>query len=124
MGAKIRIIQNDIQKRGFLSQDVEVPSCNACSLAAAGAYVFGFPAFFDEAYVECLLCLVEALGGIYYDDHVIGIPEEGLRSVEGCSAVFDFLGVEGHTEQDIPENCSGESLAAVVWVVHQWLKEQ
>lgn len=29
-----------------------------------------------------------------------------------------------HTEQDIPANCSGESLAAVVWVVHQWLKQQ
>lgn len=26
-----------------------------------------------------------------------------------------------HTQQDIPENCSGESLAAVVYVVHQWL---
>lgn len=29
-----------------------------------------------------------------------------------------------HTEQDVPENCSGESLAAVVWVVHEWLKQQ
>ncbi len=29
-----------------------------------------------------------------------------------------------HTEKDVPENCSGESMAAVVWVVHQWLKEQ
>ncbi|TWT82605.1 Peptidase family M28 [Planctomycetes bacterium CA13] len=29
-----------------------------------------------------------------------------------------------HTEHDIPENCSGESLAAVVWVVHQWLLSQ
>jgi glutaminyl-peptide cyclotransferase len=29
-----------------------------------------------------------------------------------------------HTEQDIPANCSGESLAAVVWVVHEWLKQQ
>ncbi len=29
-----------------------------------------------------------------------------------------------HTEQDIPQNCSGDSLAAVVWVVHQWLKGQ
>ncbi len=29
-----------------------------------------------------------------------------------------------HTEQDIPANCSGESLAAVVWVVHQWLQQQ
>nr|WP_146528259.1 M28 family peptidase [Novipirellula artificiosorum] len=29
-----------------------------------------------------------------------------------------------HTEQDIPENCSGKSMAAVVWVLHQWLLEQ
>ena len=29
-----------------------------------------------------------------------------------------------HTEQDIPENCSGQSIAAVVWVVHEWLKQQ
>ncbi|MGB7345066.1 MAG: M28 family peptidase [Pirellulaceae bacterium] len=29
-----------------------------------------------------------------------------------------------HTEQDIPANCSGESIAAVVWVVHEWLKKQ
>lgn len=27
-----------------------------------------------------------------------------------------------HTTKDIPENCSGLSLAAVVWVVDQWLK--
>ncbi|TWU04105.1 M28 family peptidase [Neorhodopirellula pilleata] len=29
-----------------------------------------------------------------------------------------------HTTQDIPENCSGSSLAAVTWVVHQWILEQ
>ncbi|WP_419189237.1 M28 family peptidase [Stieleria marina] len=29
-----------------------------------------------------------------------------------------------HTEQDVPANCSGESIAAVVWVVHEWLKKQ
>ncbi len=29
-----------------------------------------------------------------------------------------------HTQQDIPENCSGESLATVVWVVHEWLRRQ
>jgi glutaminyl-peptide cyclotransferase len=29
-----------------------------------------------------------------------------------------------HTEQDTPENCSGESLAAVVWVVDTWLRSQ
>jgi len=29
-----------------------------------------------------------------------------------------------HTQQDIPENCSGNSLAAVTWVVHEWMLEQ
>ncbi|OYP37286.1 peptidase M28 [Rhodopirellula sp. MGV] len=29
-----------------------------------------------------------------------------------------------HTEQDIPKNCSGESIAAVVWVAHQWITAQ
>ena len=29
-----------------------------------------------------------------------------------------------HTEKDIPENCSGQSIAAVIWVVHTWLKQQ
>ncbi|PHQ32683.1 M28 family peptidase [Rhodopirellula bahusiensis] len=29
-----------------------------------------------------------------------------------------------HTTQDIPENCSGESMAAVIWVVHEWMLEQ
>ncbi|TWU46242.1 Peptidase family M28 [Rubripirellula tenax] len=29
-----------------------------------------------------------------------------------------------HTEQDVPANCSGESMAAVVWVVHTFLNRQ
>jgi len=29
-----------------------------------------------------------------------------------------------HTTKDVPENCSGHSLATVVYVVHQWLKSQ
>jgi glutaminyl-peptide cyclotransferase len=29
-----------------------------------------------------------------------------------------------HTTQDVPENCSGHSLATVVYVVHQWLMRQ
>lgn len=29
-----------------------------------------------------------------------------------------------HTTKDTPENCSGTSLAAVTWVVHEWLLEQ
>ncbi|MGB7323562.1 MAG: M28 family peptidase [Rubripirellula sp.] len=29
-----------------------------------------------------------------------------------------------HTQQDVPANCSGTSMAAVVWVVHVWLTGQ
>lgn len=29
-----------------------------------------------------------------------------------------------HTTQDVPENCSGQSIASVVYVVHQWLLAQ
>lgn len=29
-----------------------------------------------------------------------------------------------HTEQDKPDNCSGESLAAVIWVVDTWITKQ
>ncbi|WP_146598686.1 M28 family peptidase [Novipirellula aureliae] len=29
-----------------------------------------------------------------------------------------------HTEQDVPANCSGKSMTAVVWVVHQWLLQE
>ena len=29
-----------------------------------------------------------------------------------------------HTMQDVPENCSGESIAAVVWVAHRWILSQ
>jgi glutaminyl-peptide cyclotransferase len=29
-----------------------------------------------------------------------------------------------HTTKDVPENCSGQSLASVVYVVHQWLLAQ
>jgi hypothetical protein len=29
-----------------------------------------------------------------------------------------------HTQQDVPANCSGESIVAVVYVVDQWLKSK
>lgn len=29
-----------------------------------------------------------------------------------------------HTTQDVPANCSGESIAAVIWVVHEWMLAQ
>jgi hypothetical protein len=29
-----------------------------------------------------------------------------------------------HTTRDVPEQCSGQSLVTVVYVVHAWLKSQ
>lgn len=29
-----------------------------------------------------------------------------------------------HTTEDLPDKCSGTSIAAVIWVVHQWMLEQ
>lgn len=52
------------------------------------------------------------------DDHLplnsVGIPT--------CD-VIDFDYPFWHTEQDLPKNCSGESLAKVGWVVWEWVKE-
>nr|WP_197138334.1 M28 family peptidase [Crateriforma conspicua] len=62
------------------------------------------------------------------DDHLPLNQIAGIPTVDLID--FDYprpgLGAPQywHTEQDIPENCSGESLAAVVWVVHQWLQRQ
>jgi hypothetical protein len=62
------------------------------------------------------------------DDH---IPLNQIASIPTIDLIdFDYprpgIGAPQywHTEQDIPANCSGESIAAVVWVVHQWLKQQ
>ncbi|NND96949.1 MAG: M28 family peptidase [Pirellulaceae bacterium] len=62
------------------------------------------------------------------DDH---IPLNEIARIPTVDLIdFDFprpgIGAPSywHTEQDVPENCSGESIAAVVWVVHQWLKNQ
>ncbi|TWT91567.1 M28 family peptidase [Stieleria varia] len=62
------------------------------------------------------------------DDH---IPLNNIAGIPTLDIIdFDYprpgIGVQSywHTEQDIPANCSGQSIAAVVWVVHQWLKEQ
>lgn len=62
------------------------------------------------------------------DDH---IPLNNIAKIPTVDLIdFDYprpgIGVQSywHTEQDVPENCSGESIAAVVWVVHEWLKEQ
>lgn len=62
------------------------------------------------------------------DDHLPLNKIAGIPTVDVID--FDYprpgIGVPSywHTEQDVPANCSGESLAAVVWVVHQWLKQQ
>ena len=60
------------------------------------------------------------------DDH---IPLNQIAKIPTVDLIdFDYprpgVGAPSywHTEQDVPENCSGESMAAVVWVVHQWLQ--
>lgn len=62
------------------------------------------------------------------DDH---IPLNQVAKIPTVDLIdFDYprpgIGAPSywHTEQDTAENCSGESLAAVVWVVHEWLKSQ
>ena len=62
------------------------------------------------------------------DDH---IPLNQIAKIPTVDLIdFDYprsgIGAPSywHTEQDIPKNCSGESIAAVVWVVHEWLKQQ
>ncbi len=62
------------------------------------------------------------------DDHLPLIQIARIPTIDIID--FDYprpgLGAPSywHTEQDVPENCSGQSLAAVVWVVHTWLIEQ
>ena len=62
------------------------------------------------------------------DDH---IPLNEIARIPTVDLIdFDYprpgIGAPSywHTEQDVPANCSGQSLAAVVWVVHHWLREQ
>ena len=61
------------------------------------------------------------------DDH---LPLNQIAKIPTVDLIdFDYprpgFGVSyWHTEQDRPENCSGTSIAAVVWVVDQWLKSQ
>ncbi len=61
------------------------------------------------------------------DDHVmlrdIGkIPTCNLIDAMYPDVSFGEPGSFWHTEQDIPANCSGESVAKVGWVVLEWLK--
>ena len=62
------------------------------------------------------------------DDH---IPLNKIAAIPTVDLIdFDYprpgIGAPSywHTQQDVPANCSGDSLVAVVWVVHQWLKKQ
>jgi hypothetical protein len=62
------------------------------------------------------------------DDH---IPLNQIAKIPTTDLIdFDYprpgIGAPSywHTENDVPANCSGESMAAVVWVVHQWILSQ
>ncbi|MEM9366994.1 MAG: M28 family peptidase [Planctomycetota bacterium] len=62
------------------------------------------------------------------DDHVPLNEIAGIPTVDIIDFDYPRSGFGApnywHTTQDVPANCSGESLAAVVWVVHSWLLEQ
>ncbi len=62
------------------------------------------------------------------DDHLPLNQIAGIPTVDLIDFDYPRPGIGApsywHTEQDIPANCSGQSLVTVVWVVHQWLKEQ
>lgn len=52
------------------------------------------------------------------DDH---LPLRNLAKIPTCD-IIDFDYPAWHTTDDVPERCSGESLAKVGWVVYEWLK--
>ena len=62
------------------------------------------------------------------DDHIPLNQIAGIPTVDLIDFDYPRAGIGApsywHTQQDVPENCSGESIAAVVWVVHTWLKSQ
>ena len=62
------------------------------------------------------------------DDHLPLNEIAGIPTVDLIDFDYPRPGIGApqywHTEQDVPANCSGESMAAVVWVVHEWLKQQ
>lgn len=62
------------------------------------------------------------------DDH---IPLNEIARIPTIDLIdFDYprpgLGVPQywHTTKDVPENCSGQSIATVIYVLHQWLMRQ
>jgi hypothetical protein len=52
------------------------------------------------------------------DDH---IALRNRAKIPTCDLI-DFDYEFWHTSNDTPENCSGESLAKVGWVVYEWMK--
>lgn len=54
------------------------------------------------------------------DDHLM-LRNKG--QIPTCD-IIDLDYPHWHTEQDLPRNCSGESMARVGWVVLEWLKTQ
>jgi hypothetical protein len=54
------------------------------------------------------------------DDH---LPLRQIAKIPTCD-VIDFDYPAWHTTADVPQNCSGESLAKVGWVLLEWLKMQ
>nr|WP_246146844.1 M28 family peptidase [Rubripirellula lacrimiformis] len=62
------------------------------------------------------------------DDHLPLNQIAGIPTIDLIDFDYPRPGIGApsywHTEQDIPANCSGDSLAAVTWVVHQWLIQQ
>lgn len=62
------------------------------------------------------------------DDHLPLNQVAGVPTVDLIDFDYPRPGIGApsywHTEQDVPANCSGHSIATVVWVVHQWLKQQ
>lgn len=62
------------------------------------------------------------------DDHLPLNEIAGIPTIDIIDFDYPRPGIGApsywHTEQDVPANCSGQSMAAVVWVVDQWLKGQ
>ena len=62
------------------------------------------------------------------DDHLPLNQVAGIPTVDLIDFDYPRPGIGApkywHTEQDVPANCSGRSIASVVWVVHEWLKQQ
>ena len=46
-----------------------------------------------------------------------------IAKIPTCD-IIDFDYPAWHTTADVPQNCSGESMAKVGWVVLEWLKMQ